>query len=397
MSGGLPGVAGERPRVAVLTGAGLGAIAVVRVWGPGALALVDARFRPNQGQPLAATTPGRLRVGHLGAGQGDEVVVYHTAGPPEQVEVQCHGGVAATALVLAALTEGPGAAEPVPAAAWVDATADSPLRAQAQLDLIQATTLRTAGHLLDQAGGALDAELQRLLALGDGPGAVEPWRQGLVRLLRWAPIGTRLVSGWTVALAGRPNVGKSSLMNALAGFERSIVSATPGTTRDVLSLRTALDGWPVELLDTAGLRQTDDRLERAGIAGARQAQAGADRIVLVLDASEPRHPDDEALRAQHPGALVVANKVDRPLAWDPAALGAWPVSALTGQGLRPLIREIGQQLVPEAPTPGTALPFRAEHVAVLGQVLQALEDGRPAAARGLLAGWLHQAGARRPG
>ncbi len=111
-------------------------------------------------------------------------------------------------------------------------------------------------------------------------------------------------------VAGRPNVGKSRLLNALAGYERAIVDPTPGTTRDVVTVRTALDGWPVELADTAGLRDSDDAIESAGIALARARQADADLTLLVLDRSEPLTETDLALRAdvQEKGGLIIAEQ-----------------------------------------------------------------------------------------
>ncbi len=370
-----------RPECAVLTGAGLGAIAVVRVWGEGALALVDRLFRPNAGRGLGVTPERRLRVGRLGAGTGDEVVVYRLAGPPESVEIQCHGGLAATELVLEALEAG--GAIRVRADRWVTRTAGSPLRAQAQLDLVRAGTLRAATILLDQARGALDSELDRLAAL---PDASAELAAGLATLRAWAAVGTRLVGGWRIALAGRPNVGKSSLLNALAGFERAIVTPVPGTTRDVVRLATAFDGWPVELSDTAGLRTTDDPLERAGIAVAQHAHERADRIVLVLDGSAPLAAEDHALRALHPAAIVVASKADLPAAWDPGSLGALAVSAVRGDGLPALIARLGPALVPEAPPPGVAVPFRADHERALALAEAALASDGPAAARRVLRG-----------
>src|SRR5205814_9029049 len=141
-------------------------------------------------------------------------------------------------------------------------------------DLARAPTLRAAEVLVEQQLGALEGEVTRALArLPDDPAGASDVVDALVRR---AVVGLRLVSGWTVALAGRPNVGKSRLLNALAGYRRAIVDPSPGTTRDVVTVRTALDGWPVELADTAGLRAPGDPLEAAGIALARARQRDAD-------------------------------------------------------------------------------------------------------------------------
>ena len=113
-----------------------------------------------------------------------------------------------------------------------------------------------------------------------------------------------------MVLAGRPNVGKSSLMNALAGHGRSIVHHAPGTTRDAVTLTTAIDGWPVELCDTAGLRPAGDALESAGIERAQERLARADLVVLVCDQSMPWSAEDQALLDQWPEAVLVHNKCD---------------------------------------------------------------------------------------
>jgi tRNA modification GTPase len=361
---------------AVLTAPTRGAVAVVRVWGPESVALADAVFRPNRGPGLASTPNGRLRVGRIGAGLGDEVVVVRDGEPPE-VEIQCHGGPAAVGLVLGALrTAGVVEVEPQ---AWLDREAGSRLAALAMDDLARAPTVRTAEILLEQAQGALDSELERLARLAAGDGADEAL-DGIEGLLARSTVGLRLVEGWRVALAGRPNVGKSRLLNALAGFDRAIVSATPGTTRDVVTVRTAIDGWPVELADTAGLRESDDPIEAAGIARARARQARADLVVLVLDRSEPRVEADAALLDGLPAALIVASKADLPAAWDAEDLGALVVSAERGDGLGELLAAIGRRLVPDPPGPGAAVPFRSEIVRTLERARRRLREGRGARA-----------------
>ena len=371
-----PDTAGAR--LAVLTPDARGAVAVVRVWGPRALGVAGAAFRPARGQPLADTPAGRPRLGRVGAGLGDEVVAVVVEAEPPGVEIHCHGGPEPLALVVAAL-EAAGAERRQPAA-WVRASSRSRVEAEARVDLARAPTLRGAEVLLEQAAGALEAEvaLARALIEADPPRALD----ALGALLdRW-PVGARLVGGFAVALAGRPNVGKSRLLNALAGYERAIVDPTPGTTRDVLTVRTALDGWPVELSDTAGLRDADDPLESAGIARARARHAEADLTLLVLDRASPTTPVDESLLASHPGALVVANKSDLPAAWDVAAVapGAVTVSSATGDGLDALADAVGRRLVPAPPTPGAGVPFRPAHARHLRDALDALDANDTAAA-----------------
>src|SRR5262249_49537761 len=136
-----------------------------------------------------------------------------------------------------------------------------PLAQDALIDLASAPTLRSAEILLDQANGALRLEIDRIRR--EMEHSAETPLAALDALLRRGEIGVKLTTGWRIAIAGRPNVGKSRLFNALAGFERAIVDPAPGVTRDVVTYRTAFGGWPVELADTAGLRETEDAIEQS--------------------------------------------------------------------------------------------------------------------------------------
>ena len=355
-----------KPLVRIMTSEGRGAIAVMRVWGENAVSVVDAAFRSARGKSLAESSAGRLRVGRAGLGQGDEVVAVRLDTAIPSVEIQCHGGAAAVASVVAAL-------EAAGARRWEGGeldpgSGDDPIGAQALEDLSHASTLRTAEVLLDQAQGTLRHELVRLSAELECSG--ESALAGLNALIRRAAVGLRLIPGWKVVIAGRPNVGKSRLFNALAGFARAIVDPTPGVTRDVVTLRTAFGGWPVELADTAGLRRTGDAIESMGIARARRAQEGADLVLLVLDRSEPLRPEDRELIELTEGALLVANKSDLPPAWHPHELSRVgpsiaTVSAERGEGIAELIAGIVGRLVPDPPGPGDAVPFRPDQLDAL--------------------------------
>jgi tRNA modification GTPase len=343
----------------------------VRVWGPGALEAADAAFRPAVGKGLAATPPRRPRFGRIGAGLGDEVVAIVLDGEPGGVEIQCHGGSAAIAMVVEALQgEGARLVEPE---AFLAASTPSPIVASAWEDLAQAPTFRTAEILLEQAQGALDREVAGLIAgLGGDDRGVTSRLDTLID--RGRP-GLRLVEGWRVVIAGRPNVGKSRLLNAMAGYARAIVAPTPGTTRDAVTIRTAFDGWPVELVDTAGVREAEDLVERSGVERALRERARADLTLHVLDRSRPL--DD---RPEPTGpTLIVASKADLPAAWEPVeVLGTAPfvvVSAESGTGLDDLGAAIARSLVPAPPVPGSAVPFRAEQLAALTAARAALESG----------------------
>jgi tRNA modification GTPase len=206
---------------------------------------------------------------------------------------------------------------------------------------------------LDQYHGALGRAFQAIRSAW-GRGDTEEAGRLLECLRRQAKVGRHLVAPWRVVVAGAANVGKSSLVNALAGFQRSVVAATPGTTRDVVTTLIAVDGWPVELADTAGWRETGLTLEEQGIGLARAAASRADLCLWILDASaEPVWPNLPLDRLR-----LIINKVDLPPAWElDRAPEAIQVSALTGAGLLELCQAMSLWLVPESPPPGTAVPF----------------------------------------
>jgi tRNA modification GTPase len=362
--------------VTVLTPEGRGAIGVIRVWGESAVEVADAVFRPARGGKLSLSPSGHLRLGRIGRGLGDEVVVVRLDDQPPVVEIQSHGGPAALGLVVEALQEA--GAEVAASVRWLEHEAGSPVQAAALEDLAQATTLRTAEILLEQAQGALDSELITLIEeLRRSPQAA---LERIDRLIGRGAVGLKLLSGWRVVIVGRPNVGKSRLLNALAGFRRTIVDPTPGTTRDAVSVHTAFDGWPVGLVDTAGLRATDDLIERSGIERAERHRQLADLVLKVIDRSEPLQPEDRALLESRERALVLASKADLAPAWEPGALGLEPgaihtISAERGEGLDSLIAGIVARIVPKATEPGAGVPFRMEQIEALERARQSLLEG----------------------
>jgi len=339
------------PIVCQLTPPGRGAVATLSVEGPGALASVQAHFRAASGQPLESFPADRLVFGRFGGGPGEEVVVRVRSG--EAVEVHCHAGQAAPAMVLGLLVQ-----EGCRPSTWQERAAaePDPIRADALIALAQARTERAAAILLDQYHGALRRAIDavgRSILSGDTASA----RRQVQALLARAAVGRHLVEPWRVVLAGPPNVGKSSLVNALVGYRRAIVDPSAGTTRDVVSAMTALEGWPVEFSDTAGLRPTQEPLEKAGVALAEKKLADADLVVLVFDLSAPWSPGDEALMRRWPRAIVVHNKADLPRSAAPARPEGLVASALSGDGIDPILSAVVGQLVPECPPPGGPVPF----------------------------------------
>jgi tRNA modification GTPase len=367
--------------VACLTPAGTAAIATLALRGPRAWDIVCRLFHPlAAGQALPAEPqPGRIWLGHLGEGMRDQVVLTAKPAPGGPwVEVHCHGGREVVRLLLDTF-----AAHGARVCTWQELdqwTTARPLQALAAAALAEAPTQRTAAILLDQYHGALEQALAAAVAALDQNDAATA-EALLAGLAGRAALGRHLTTPWCVTVAGAPNVGKSSLVNALAGYQRSVVAATPGTTRDVVTTALALDGWPVELADTAGIRTAAEDLEAQGIRRAEEALASADLRLWVLDASAaPVWPPPGLTNLR-----LVVNKIDLPPAWDLAAAGdAVRVSARTGTGLGELCAALGRWLVPEPPPPGAAVPFTADLAARVEEAGRHLAAGRTEEARTVL-------------
>lgn len=336
------------PTVTVLTPRGRSAVAVVlaRV----AAEVIDIApplFRAANGRSCALQPLNRVCFGRWGTDPGEEVVVCRV--DPERIEISCHGGVAAAARIVRDLE-----ARGCRAATWPDVLREqhSPIAAECIEALTRCPTMRTAAIMLEQATGRLEQALGFLIGL-DGPTLVSH----VDDLLRWSGFGRHLTQPWQIVLTGLPNVGKSSLINRLVGYERSIVYAEPGTTRDVVTAATVFDGWPVELFDTAGLREAANPIEAEGVRRARQHLAAADLPIIVLDRSRPITAAEARLIDELPRAIVVEHKSDLDCAWtDDRPPASIPVSSATGTGIDRLIAAITLAIVPALPPPGTPIP-----------------------------------------
>ncbi len=346
--------------VSLLTPPGRGALAVVGVSGTEAAAIVDRAFAPRGARPVAGRDDGAIAFGSWRA-TGEELVVVRRRA--NLVEVHCHGGLAAAAAVITSLVAL--GAEEVAWPRWLAAAGESQTVVEAHEALAVAGGPKAARILARQAAGALDAEMERIerrREAGDHAAADAAAR----RLLRAARVGLRLTRPWRVVLTGPVNAGKSSLVNALAGYSRSIVSPEPGTTRDLVEVRLVLGGWEVDLFDTAGLRRggaAAGLIEQAGIGRAVAATEDADLVLQIVpaDATPPSVATDDA--------LLVLSKTDL------APIGhTWPAdavltSAATGAGIADLAAVIVARLVPEERTAPDLLtgpvPFTQRHVDML--------------------------------
>ncbi|HXB63214.1 MAG TPA: tRNA uridine-5-carboxymethylaminomethyl(34) synthesis GTPase MnmE [Acidobacteriaceae bacterium] len=350
--------------VAISTPPGRGGIGIVRLSGPDAQRIAAPMLRLRH--PLAA---GHARFGELLSADGeklDEIVATLFAAPnsytgEDVLEIAAHGApVILEAIVQQCIAAGARLANPgeFTERAFLSGRIDL-TQAEAVRDLIDAQTLHQARIAAQQMEGALARRIQPVkIALVELIAALEAGidfaeddidvmpaeiiaqklaalREPLTQLAASFAYGRIVRDGLTLAIVGRPNAGKSSLFNRLIERERAIVTAAPGTTRDLITERVAIGGIPVELIDTAGLREGVDEAESLGIAKSREAMADADIVLLVLDASQPPHAGDEVLLesiASRPH-IVVANKCDLALAY---AANSIHTSALTGEGISAL-------------------------------------------------------------
>lgn len=341
---------------AIATAPGEGGIAIVRVSGVDAEAIASRIFARSSSQRHSLESHKLYSGGIRDPRDGrvlDRVLLTIMRRPrsytgEDVVEIHCHGGMMIVRQILAlVLREGARQAEPgeFTKRAFLNGKLDL-AQAEAVLDLIRAPTARAAGLALEQANGVLSGWIgelrEELLDLLVQVEAAIDFPEEEIELLQRRQLVERITSlerkineisktydwgklfrdGARVCICGRPNVGKSSLLNALLGENRVIVTPLPGTTRDVIEEAISLDGLPVVLWDTAGIRQTDDEIESAGIALTRQHVNRADAIVLVLDGGEELTIEDEALLDDLSGnrRLVAVNKTDLPIRLDVARL-----------------------------------------------------------------------------
>ena len=400
--------------VAISTPPGRGGIGIVRLSGPAARAIAEPLLKLRH--PLA---PAQARFAEVIGNSGetlDEAVVTlfespHSYTTEDLVEIAAHGSpVLLDYLVRQCIAAGARLAEPgeFTQRAFLSGRLDL-TQAEAVHDLIEATTLHQARIAAQQLGGALSRQIspikQQLIALIAALEAgidfaeddidtlptaqitqqIEAIQTPLRTLEQTFAYGKIVRDGFTLAIVGRPNAGKSSLFNRLVQRDRAIVTATPGTTRDLVTERVSLEGIPVELIDTAGLRHSTDEAEIIGIAKTREAMAEADVVLLVLDATAPLHPEDESTitTLTNRPLIIAINKSDlstnTPLTHHPTI----KTSALTGEGLAVLRTEILSHITATAPTSETAILTNLRQQQAVTAALAALTRATQAAANAI--------------
>jgi len=372
----------------LLTGVGRSAIAVIAIAGPQASQVVDRCFVPATNRDFAT---GQIRYGNW-CGRDDshgekrrkdavvasaESVVVVPIGDQE-FEVHCHGGAAAIERILDDLR-----GANVHVVDWQDPQwrPTEPTLIRESIDVLsQCVTTRTAAIAMDQVRGAMQNWCQQSL---NADSSIDSMRQRASDLLGFAAIGSRLTDRFRVVLAGPPNVGKSSLINAMVGFDRSITLDQPGTTRDVLHADTVIDGVAVQLSDTAGIRVGGGEIETEGIRRANQAVSEADLVVWVSTPNQPVSPaasSNDVSRSIH-----VLNKADLQASTSASTISLRTV-ATTGQGIPELLAAILRSLVPLFPPPGSAVPITPRQIDCLQQMIAASDRDEQQRAVRLLIG-----------
>ena len=396
--------------VAISTPPGRGGIGIVRLSGPRALAISNSLITlRNPLEPAQA----RFAEIHDPETQAklDEAIVTYFAGPnsytgEDLVEIAAHGSpVVLELLVRLALQRGARLARPgeFTERAFLSGRIDL-TQAEAVRDLIESQTLYQARVAAGQMGGALSRRIQpakqelvELIALLEAgidfaeddvdvtPDAdillhVRSVSSALEELERSFERGRIVHSGLTLAIVGRPNVGKSSLFNRLVERERAIVTAMPGTTRDLVTETVSLGGIPLQLIDTAGLREAVNEAESIGVQKSREALADADVVLVVLEAGVPPRGDESDLIGSLEGrrALIARNKADLGLASEPLPELLLPVvetSAITGQGIEQLRQELLKTVSNPAGEAESGMLTNLRHHEAVTAALAALEKG----------------------
>lgn len=413
---------------AVATGAGVSAIGVLRVSGPAAIAAAEAVFRPRDGRPLSAHAPRALVRGALLGPEGETVddclAVFfpapHSYTGEDSAEFHCHGSPIVLRLGLQALFA-QGARQAGPGEFTRQAFLNGKLdltEAEAVMDLIDAESAAAAKNALSQLGGSLRRMAEgvrdslvdiasRFYAVVDYPDediedihpeeietALRTADGTLTTLLASFQRGQVLRSGVPAAILGRPNAGKSSLLNALLGYDRAIVTDIPGTTRDTVEEKCCLGGVLLRLIDTAGLRETEDAVERLGTERSRRAAEDAGLVLALVDGSQSVTPEDAAILRLAAGKerwLLLLTKADLPQKAVLPELASLPgtapaavlsVSARTGEGI-PALETAVSELFPQGEAETGSLLTNPRQADAVGRALDAVRRAEESLSLGM--------------
>jgi len=359
---------------ALLTGVGRSAVAVIGCQGPTAVEAIQRCFQPASQRPYV---PHEIRFGNwvgptvAGAPSEDNqlaeaviVLLRQQSHHHSEIEIHCHGGRQAIRRIIDDLHQ---------CGVRVRSSQTTSVIAEAEEVLSRCQTVRTAAIALDQARGRLSdwasGWLARLTQMADAPPAdidvLEQLRCEAKDMLSYAAVSSRLDEPFRIVLAGLPNVGKSSLINAILGYNRSITTPIAGTTRDVLHADTVIDGIAVRLSDTAGIHPSSEPIECQGIERARQEIQRAD---LVLAIAAPDNPviDFGNLSVSR---INVFNKSD--LADSLPIDDTVCTTATTGQGINELLSTIAEELGRSFPPPGVPVPINERQTQCLMEVSKA--------------------------
>lgn len=400
------------------------AIGIVRLTGPDTRRILDGVFAPANGRPMSAQTPRKLVFGRAldrSGGVIDEALAVLFPGPnsytgEDCAEIHCHGSPVVLDVVLAAaFARGARQARggEFTQRAFLSGRMDL-IQAESVADLIDAESAGAArnavgqlqGRMSRSVGGIYDALMDvvsRFYAIVDYPDEeIEPLQQAQIEqtlaesaerldaLLATFSRGRLLKSGVPAVILGKPNAGKSSLLNALLGYDRAIVTDIAGTTRDTVEEKVLVGSVLLRLCDTAGIRDAADTVERLGVERAQQAAQRAELALLVLDGSAPlTREDEEAIAAARRARrmLVLVNKADLPQVLDTAALRVRfgeviPLSARSGAGVDALCRAV-EELFAGGETPRGELLTNARQAESAQRALDAVRRAEQALRSGL--------------